>query len=131
MHDLPADWGALCAQVFLLGMRHGLDADHLAAIDGLTRVSARRRQGHSRYCGPLFSMGHGFVVLSIALPTTSIGTRMRVFAASNAAPWMRFDTAQGSAWVRLDVSLGPEFSMASDQTVPPSGALPEGDMLLF
>ncbi len=71
------------------------------------------------------------VVLSIALPTTSIGTRMRVFAASNAAPWMRFDTAQGSAWVRLDVSLGPEFSMASDQTVPPSGALPEGDMLLF
>ena len=38
MHDLPADWGALCALVFLLGMRHGLDADHLAAIDGLTRA---------------------------------------------------------------------------------------------
>lgn len=66
MHDLPADWGALCALVFLLGMRHGLDADHLAAIDGLTRVSARRGQWHSRYCGALFSLGHGVVVLSIA-----------------------------------------------------------------
>jgi len=66
MHDLPADWGALCALVFLLGMRHGLDADHLAAIDGLTRVSARRGQRHSRYCGALFSLGHGVVVLSIA-----------------------------------------------------------------
>ncbi|MBG6080519.1 HoxN/HupN/NixA family nickel/cobalt transporter [Rubrivivax gelatinosus] len=67
MHDLPADWGALCALVLILGMRHGLDADHLAAIDGLTRVSARRGQPHSRYCGALFSLGHGVVVLTIAL----------------------------------------------------------------
>ena len=28
---------------------------------------ARRRQGHSRYCGALFSLGHGTVVLAIAL----------------------------------------------------------------
>lgn len=75
MHDLPADWGALCALVFLLGMRHGLDADHLAAIDGLTRVSARRRQGHSRYCGALFSMGHGIVVLSIAMLAGLLGAK--------------------------------------------------------
>ncbi|MFO1271186.1 MAG: nickel transporter [Rubrivivax sp.] len=66
MHDLPADWGALCALVFLLGMRHGLDADHLAAIDGLTRLAARRRQWHARACGALFSLGHGVVVLAIA-----------------------------------------------------------------
>ncbi len=75
MHDLPADWGALCALVFLLGMRHGLDADHLAAIDGLTRVSARRRQGHSRYCGALFSLGHGVVVLLIALLAGVLGAK--------------------------------------------------------
>ena len=35
MHDLPTEWSALCAIVFLLGMRHGSDAGHLAAIDGL------------------------------------------------------------------------------------------------
>jgi len=75
MHDLPADWGALCALVFLLGMRHGLDADHLAAIDGLTRVSARRGQGHSRYCGALFSLGHGAVVLSIAMLAGVLGSK--------------------------------------------------------
>ena len=75
MHDLPADWGALCALVFLLGMRHGLDADHLAAIDGLTRVSARRGQGHSRYCGALFSLGHGVVVLAIALLAGMLGSK--------------------------------------------------------
>lgn len=30
MHDLPADWSALCAVVILLGLKHDFDADHLA-----------------------------------------------------------------------------------------------------
>lgn len=75
MQELPADWSALCALVFLLGMRHGLDADHLAAIDGLTRVSARRGQAHTRFCGALFSLGHGAVVLAIALMAGLLGSR--------------------------------------------------------
>jgi high-affinity nickel-transport protein len=75
MQPLPADWGALCVLVFLLGMRHGLDADHLAAIDGLTRISARRRQSHARYCGALFSIGHGGVVLAIALAAGTLGAK--------------------------------------------------------
>ncbi len=75
MHDLPTDWGALCTLVFLLGMRHGLDADHLAAIDGLTRVSARRGQPHARYCGALFSLGHGVIVLSIAWLAGTLGAK--------------------------------------------------------
>jgi nickel/cobalt transporter (NiCoT) family protein len=74
MHDLPTDWGALCALVFLLGMRHGLDADHLAAIDSLTRLSARQGRAHARYCGALFSLGHGIVVLSIAALAGTLGS---------------------------------------------------------
>lgn len=66
MTDLPTDWSTLCALVFLLGLRHGLDADHLAAIDGLTRLSTRQRQPHARLCGALFSLGHGAVVMAIA-----------------------------------------------------------------
>ncbi len=67
MHDLPTDWSALCALVFLLGMRHGFDADHLATIDGFTRLGVRRGAAHTRYCGALFSLGHGVVVMAIAL----------------------------------------------------------------
>ncbi len=66
MHALPTEWSALCSLVFLLGMRHGFDADHLAAIDGLTRLTSYHRRTHSRYCGALFSVGHGVVVLAIA-----------------------------------------------------------------
>lgn len=67
MHDLPADWSALCAIVFLLGLKHGFDADHLATIDGLTRFNARHGRPFARYCGALFSLGHGAVVIAIAL----------------------------------------------------------------
>ena len=66
MHDLPTDWSALCALVFLLGLRHGFDADHLAAVDGLTRLASQQRRGHTRYCGAFFSLGHGAIVLAIA-----------------------------------------------------------------
>ena len=68
----PATWNALCALVFLLGLRHGFDADHLAAIDGMTRMSARQGRPHTRYCGALFSLGHGIVVLAIALTVASL-----------------------------------------------------------
>ena len=75
MHDLPTDWSALCAIIFLLGMRHGFDADHLATIDGLTRLSSRRRSAFARYCGLLFSLGHGAVVLGIAVAVGLLSTR--------------------------------------------------------
>ena len=41
MATLPTDFNALAAVVFLLGMRHGFDADHLATIDALTRIGRR------------------------------------------------------------------------------------------
>ena len=37
-----ADWLALTALVFVLGLRHGFDPDHLVAIDGLARSSRSR-----------------------------------------------------------------------------------------
>ena len=61
------DWGSLCALVLLLGMKHGMDADHLATIDGLTRYNGANRPRLARFCGSLFSLGHGTVVLLIAL----------------------------------------------------------------
>ena len=67
MHELPTEWTALAAIVFLLGLKHGFDADHLATIDGLTRFNARSRQRWARLCGVLFSLGHGAVVMVIAL----------------------------------------------------------------
>jgi high-affinity nickel-transport protein len=45
---------------FALGMRHGVDPDHLTAIDGLSRVRPRRTNGL------YFAIGHGLVVTALA-----------------------------------------------------------------
>ena len=44
-----------------LEMRHGTDPDHLAAIDGLTRIRPRATNG------VYFALGHGLVVISLAV----------------------------------------------------------------
>lgn len=67
MQVLPNDWLALAMLVFVLGAKHGLDADHLVAIDGLARYNSRACPRLARWCGALFSLGHGVVVLGVAL----------------------------------------------------------------
>ncbi|HUN93864.1 MAG TPA: nickel transporter [Burkholderiaceae bacterium] len=67
MSEFPTSPSTLAAVVLLLGLRHGFDADHLAAIDGLTRCAAGSGKRFARYCGVLFSVGHGVVVLAVAL----------------------------------------------------------------
>jgi high-affinity nickel-transport protein len=65
--DLPRDLLGLALVVLMLGIRHGFDADHLAAIDGLTRCNAQARPRLARLAGVLFSAGHGLVVVGVAL----------------------------------------------------------------
>ena len=80
--DLPKDWIALLALVFVFGAKHGLDADHLATIDGLTRYNLRQAPARARWCGSLFSLGHGAVVVLIALAVGIAATTWQV------PPWM-------------------------------------------
>ena len=75
METLPGDWLSLLILTFVLGMKHGFDADHLATIDGLTRYNARTRPGMARYCGTFFSLGHGAVVMAIALGVSALAGR--------------------------------------------------------
>jgi nickel/cobalt transporter (NiCoT) family protein len=85
----------LIALVFALGLRHGFDPDHLVAIDGLTRSSARVRPGTSRWSGLFFSLGHGAVV-------TLVGLGVAVAAADLQAPrWLE----HVGAWISIGVLL--------------------------
>jgi nickel/cobalt transporter (NiCoT) family protein len=89
MSMLQADGLGLTALVFLLGLRHGFDPDHLVAIDGLTRCN------RSRWNGLFFSLGHGVVV-------TLVGLAVALAAAEWQAPaWL---SALG-AWISISVLL--------------------------
>jgi len=81
---------ALILAVFLLGIRHGADPDHLAAIDNLTRRSALARPLASRFVGTLFASGHTLMVLAIALLIGAIGRQFGAFGSGveRAGTWL-------------------------------------------
>ncbi len=64
--------------VFVLGLRHALDADHLACIDGLTRHNWRMQTPIARWIGTLFSFGHGLVVAGIAVILNMVSRYFRL-----------------------------------------------------
>lgn len=67
MLTLQSNWMALLMMAFFWGIKHGLDADHLATIDGIARFNYKTNPHLSRRAGLYFSIGHGFVVILIAL----------------------------------------------------------------
>ncbi len=76
------DLAALAGVAFVLGMRHGVDADHLAAIDAMTRCNAVARPALARRTGLWFSLGHGGVVMAVALAVAATAR------AWNAPAWL-------------------------------------------
>jgi high-affinity nickel-transport protein len=73
-----AGFGITAFTVFALGLRHGADPDHLAAIDNLTRNSIATRERLSRFVGTLFAGGHSVMVLAIAMLAGLLGSRIAV-----------------------------------------------------
>lgn len=61
--------------VFALGLRHGADPDHLAAIDNMTRNSVQREPQFSRFIGSLFAGGHAIMIFAIAALLGFLGSR--------------------------------------------------------
>jgi high-affinity nickel-transport protein len=96
----------LAALVFVLGLRHGFDPDHLVAIDGMTRST------RLRWCGLYFSLGHGVAV-------TLIGVAVAIAATEWQAPgWLEHSGALISTSVLL--ALGVANLLAVLRT--PAGA---------
>ena len=55
------------ALFFLLGLRHGIEPDHIAAIDGLTLRAHDHHEAHAPWTGSLFALGHGLAIAAIAV----------------------------------------------------------------
>ena len=71
-HLLP-----LIGLTFLLGLRHGMDPDHLAVVDNITRFNVASHARAARWCGLFFSLGHGaMVTLVAALLALAAGVRL-------------------------------------------------------
>ncbi|GEM_PF-221309 len=69
---LPNEWLSLLGMVYTLGLKHGMDPDHLATIDGIARTNASRNEQLARWSGFLFSAGHGGIVILLAIGVSVI-----------------------------------------------------------
>ncbi len=64
--------------LFLLGIRHGLDPDHIAVIDNITFRALDDRPKAAPWTGFLFSAGHTVSVLIIAILFGCLGQMVRL-----------------------------------------------------
>jgi high-affinity nickel-transport protein len=58
----------------LIGMRHGMDGDHIAAIADMIGREKKKLKQYS--LGIMYSVGHGFIVLIIGLLAIYLGVRL-------------------------------------------------------
>jgi high-affinity nickel-transport protein len=72
------DWFSLESTVllFVLGLRHGLDPDHIALIDNITLKCVEEKRGYSRWVGTFFALGHGLTVTLISVLISSFSTQL-------------------------------------------------------
>ncbi len=99
MESLPNDALALVALVFILGLRHGMDPDHLVTIDGMARFNAVQRPRLSRLSGLLFSLGHGAVVTLVAVIVATVAREWR------APEWLELTGAGISIFFLLGLAV--------------------------
>ena len=71
---MNAEWLSFSGLVlmFALGLRHGLDPDHIACIDGLTWRALNHSHAHAGWIGTLFALGHGLLVTLIAVVVSKL-----------------------------------------------------------
>jgi len=67
--------------MFVLGLRHGFDPDHIAMIDSMVYRSVETRSNTARWIGTLFALGHGLTVTLIAVALGSLAGSMPIPAA--------------------------------------------------
>lgn len=79
---MDAEWLSASGLVlmFVLGLRHGLDPDHIACIDSLTwqALGHASHRGRAVWVGTLFALGHGLLVTAIAAGVSVLSHRVSV-----------------------------------------------------
>jgi high-affinity nickel-transport protein len=80
---------------YLLGLKHAFDADHIAAIDNVTR-KLRADGLRAGDVGLFFSLGHSTIVMALSLAVALFVVH---------APWMNSLAGDGVAW-GLGISAG-------------------------
>ncbi len=64
--------------ILSLGLKHGLDPDHIAIIDGMTMKHSELNTPYAKWVGTFFAIGHGAVVTLIAISVSLINHTLSI-----------------------------------------------------
>jgi high-affinity nickel-transport protein len=101
--------------MLVLGLRHGLDPDHIACIDGLTWRAMQHRRRHGPWIGTLFAIGHGLLVTMVAVVFSEVSRVVEI-----ASDWARLFDWVPTALLLLVAFLNVRQLCSSRQTAPMS-----------
>ncbi len=68
--------GITAVMALSMGLRHGLDADHLAVVDALVRQRATEQRSAVAWTGVLFALGHVGVILLVSVALSVLPTSL-------------------------------------------------------
>ena len=120
--------------VFALGLRHGADPDHLAAIDNVTRNAYAKTPLLSRFVGTMFAGGHSIMVLAISALVGLLGARFAAHGAliETIGTWVSIVILIGIALMNLrQLRRGDTSRLAGAKTRLLPRALREGTSALL
>ncbi len=104
----------------LLGIRHGIDWDHIAAISDLSSSASSRRRGF--LLSFLYASGHALVVLTLGTAAVVFGARLPTGADSVMGWFVGLSLVAMGAWVLVDlVRKGRAFRLRSRWTLMQRG----------
>lgn len=69
-----------------LGLRHGIDWDHIAAITDITTSSQNKKE--SLFLGAMYAFGHGLVIIVLGLSAVALGVRLPLWVDTIMQPFV-------------------------------------------
>ncbi|MEK7071957.1 MAG: hypothetical protein AAB969_00125 [Patescibacteria group bacterium] len=102
----------LLSSSFLLGLRHGIDWDHIAAISDISGSCESRRQGI--IFGSVYALGHATVIIVLGLLSVLIGINLPGWVDRVMKPIVGLTLILLSLWLLVSIYLhGRNFKMKS------------------
>ncbi|ETV94336.1 hypothetical protein H310_11983 [Aphanomyces invadans] len=120
---------------YALGLRHAVDADHIAAIDNVTR-SLLQRDRQSVTVGLFFSLGHSSVVILMSIvvvcsaSTINMDTSKSIGAIVGAAVSATFLTLIGLVNGFAFIRISQQWNAARHHATPSNEEIADGDNVL-
>lgn len=98
---------------FLLGLRHGIDWDHIAAITDITGTSDDGKK-QSFILGSLYALGHALVIITLGLAAVLVGVNLPGWVDAVMTPVVGITLILLGLWLISSILIhGKNFKMKS------------------